>query len=313
MCLSACLQVELHVHGDGACRLSTLQELSRQHNLPYPHDDLEKFREVVSLTSPSPSLEEFLKVFGAIANILRYTAHLHLSALKDHCTHTSCRTPDALERIGYEFCEDSAKQNVVYAEYRFNPYPDVPGACEAGEYCEAVFAGLARGQADFNIKVRCLLCFKRENPGMVSPTAGLLNVKLVGLLERVEEIMDLAERYKDRGVVGVDIAGNELLPLDERHVAGFQRAKRLGLRVTVHAAESGPASNVKEAVEKMGAERIGHGYHVLDNKEIYEFAKQKRLHFEASRLYTDWHMIYSLYVTLLGLSNFQCLHQLQQI
>ena len=56
----------------------------------------------------------------------------------------------------------------------------------------------------------------------------------------------LAEKYRHRGVVGVDIVGNELLPLDPRHVEAFKEAKRLGFHVTVHAAESGPASNVKQ-------------------------------------------------------------------
>ena len=60
------------------------------------------------------------------------------------------------------------------------------------------------------------------------------------------EVLELAKKYCHRGVVGVDMAGDELLPLDPRHVAAFKEAKRLGLHVTVHAAESGPASNVKQ-------------------------------------------------------------------
>ena len=59
------------MHSDGACRLSTLQDLSRQHGCPYPHDDLDEFRKVVSLTSAAPSLKEFLSVFAAITNILK--------------------------------------------------------------------------------------------------------------------------------------------------------------------------------------------------------------------------------------------------
>jgi len=63
-------QVELHVHSDGACRLTTLQELSHQNNLPYPHHSLEKFKSVVSLPNAVSSLTEFLKVFDALTNIL---------------------------------------------------------------------------------------------------------------------------------------------------------------------------------------------------------------------------------------------------
>ena len=64
--------MELHVHADGACRLSTLRDLSQKFGLSYPHDDLEKFRRVVSLPNAVPSLKDFLSVFKAITDILRY-------------------------------------------------------------------------------------------------------------------------------------------------------------------------------------------------------------------------------------------------
>ena len=91
----------------------------------------------------------------------------------------------------------------------------------------------------------------------------------------------MAEKLRSQGVVGVDIAGDELRPMDPQHIEGFKRARDLGLHITMHAAESGPASNVKQAVE-MGAVRIGHGYHVLDDPEVYTLAKEKKLHFEVS-------------------------------
>ena len=67
-------------------------------------------------------------------------------------------------------------------------------------------------------------------------------------LERCLDVVKLAEKYRSRGVVAVDIAGDELLPLDPQHVEGFKEAQRLGLHITVHAAESGPASNVKQVM-----------------------------------------------------------------
>lgn len=74
-------------------------------------------------------------------------------------------TKDALERIAYEFCEDSAKHNVVYAEYRLNPITGVPNTPAPDDYVQGVLSGLERGQKDFGIKVRVILCFKRETPG----------------------------------------------------------------------------------------------------------------------------------------------------
>lgn len=101
---------------------------------------------------------------------------------------------------------------------------------------------------------------------------------------RCADIVTLAGRYKSRGVVGVDIAGNELLPLDPRHIEGFRAARALGLHATAHAGESGPAENVKQAIEVLKVERIGHGYHVVDDEAIYQLAKKSQVHFEVRGL-----------------------------
>ncbi len=75
------------------------------------------------------------------------------------------RTKEALERVAYEYVEDLHRQNVVYAEIRYNPFSEVEGGPNGAEYCEGVIAGLERGERDFGVKVRSILCFKRENPG----------------------------------------------------------------------------------------------------------------------------------------------------
>ena len=115
---------------------------------------------------------------------------------------------------------------------------------------------------------------------VICPSFPLLNPYPVS--ESAPEIVQLAERYQSKWVVGLDMAGDELKPLHANHVDAFCRAQELGLHITVHAGESGTASNVREAAQVLGAERIGHGYHVLDEREIYEFAKRKDLHFEVS-------------------------------
>ena len=97
--------------------------------------------------------------------------------------------------------------------------------------------------------------------------------------------MQLCAKYKDSWVVGVDLAGDESLPLDPRHVEGFRKARELGMHITVHAAESGPAHNVEQAV-KMGAERIGHGYRILKEPSVYQAAKERGLHFEVIQHFT---------------------------
>lgn len=115
------------------------------------------------------------------------------------------------------------------------------------------------------------------------------------------QIAELAVQYQFRGVVAVDIAGDETLPMDQSFINAFQKAKKLGLHITVHAGESGSAANVKEvcvesyedailshisiliafqAIECLGAERIGHGYHVIDDISVYNLARERHVHFE---------------------------------
>ena len=74
-------------------------------------------------------------------------------------------TKEAAERIAYEFCEDSAAHNVIYGECRFNPVRGGSTNLSPDEYVQAVLDGLERGQKEFGVKIRLILCFMRERPG----------------------------------------------------------------------------------------------------------------------------------------------------
>ena len=76
------------------------------------------------------------------------------------------RTEEALERVAFEYCEDADRQNVVYFEYRFNPFLGVKHGLTPEQYCEGMLSGLERGQKTFGIKARAILCFLRNDPGL---------------------------------------------------------------------------------------------------------------------------------------------------
>ncbi|KAG0720451.1 Adenosine deaminase [Chionoecetes opilio] len=134
---------------------------------------------------------------------------------------------------------------------------------------DAVLKGLARGEQQFGTKARVILCCIRQRS------------------EWSWDILRLCEKYKERGVVGIDLAGDEGLVSESEsftksdvECAVFQAAKEKGIHRTVHACEEGPAICVKKAVEMFGAERIGHGYRVLEDEEIYKMCQQENIHFE---------------------------------
>ena len=97
-----------------------------------------------------------------------YSMHMS-SSIISHCFTVRIviichRTKEALERVAYEYCEDLKRQNVVYAEIRYNPFCEVEAGPTGEEYCEGVIAGLEKGEKEFGVKVRSILCFMRENP-----------------------------------------------------------------------------------------------------------------------------------------------------
>ncbi|PSN57375.1 Adenosine deaminase [Blattella germanica] len=189
---------------------------------------------------------------------------------------TPCVAGDltALERIAYEFCEDKAKNGVIYVEARYSPHlllsKDGPGDMQAlSQIVRAINQGFARGEAKFNIKVKSILC------------------TLVGMTD-AGEVLQLCDNFRNEGVVAMDMAATATMdpehhievPLSGPEYDAFQEAYQLGIHRTIHAGESGTSEMVKRAVELYHAERIGHGYHVVDDKSIYDLVKQRGIHLE---------------------------------
>ncbi|XP_078508054.1 adenosine deaminase-like isoform X1 [Lissotriton helveticus] len=183
---------------------------------------------------------------------------------------------EAVKRIAYEFVETKAKEGVIYVEVRYSPHilanckvDPIPWGQNEGdltpdEVVDLVNQGLREGERDFNIKVRSILCCLRHMPDW-SP-----------------EIAELAKKYWNDTVVAIDLAGDESLHGESYpgHKKAYEEAVRCGIHRTVHAGEAGPPSVVKEAVEILKAERIGHGYHTIQDPVLYKELLGKKIHFE---------------------------------
>ena len=108
-----------------------------------------------------------------------------------------------------------------------------------------------------------------------------------GLPQFSEDILRLCVKYKKQGVVGIDIAGDEegLDPkaadmFEQSTYKVFEEAKKLGVNRTVHAGEVGPPKCVEQALDRLHAQRIGHGYRVLGDQALYARCLKERVHFE---------------------------------
>ena len=172
----------------------------------------------------------------------------HLNLYLDAFRHTVgvMQTADALHRVARECAADLAADGIVYAEVRFAPELHTERGLSLDEVVEAVLDGF------------------RETPG-VTVYALLTAMRTAA---RSAEIAELAVRYRDKGVVGFDIAGAEAGWPPSRHLDAFQYVKRENFHITIHAGEGFGLPSIWEAVQWCGAERLGHGVRIADDITI---------------------------------------------
>jgi adenosine deaminase len=94
------------------------------------------------------------------------------------------------------------------------------------------------------------------------------------------ETVKLAHKYRDRGVVGIDLAGDENHFAAAPHAEAFALARKLEIPITIHAGEGGNAENIREAVFTHGATRIGHGVSLQHDSELLKTVRDRGTVFE---------------------------------
>jgi adenosine deaminase len=164
----------------------------------------------------------------------------------------------ACERVAFEAAEDALADGCVLAEFRIAPLLLEPFGLGGEAVVEALLAGLARSA------LRCglIVCAMRHEP----PAHTLRSARL-------------AARFAGRGVIGFDLAGAEAGHPPGDHAAAFAAARDAGLGITCHAGEADVGARVLEAAA-LGATRIGHGIHIVDDAANLERACDLGLHFE---------------------------------
>lgn len=235
-------KAELHCHLDGSVRPETMLDLARDQRVLMPEDDAEALRDYMRVDD-ARNLEDYLARFGHTLAVMQ--------------------TAEAMERIAYELAEDCAKEGVRYLETRYAPVLNVEGGLTLAQAVEAPLRGLARAEREYGIIARVIVCGIRN----MSPDVSL-------------QLARLAVDYKDRGVVGFDLAGGELGNPASRHKAAFDHAFEHGLPCTCHAGEGDGASSVADAIHNCHAHRIGHGTRLIEDAALMAEARAKGIAIE---------------------------------
>ncbi len=236
-------KVDLHRHLEGSLRISTMAEVARLHGIDIMGTG--KLRSLVQVHEGEPfTFQNFLSKFGTLR--LFY------------------RTPEIIGRVTYEAIADAAADNVRHLELRFTPMAlSVSQGFGLAEVIDWVMEYAQRADQEFGITTKLIASINRHE-----------SVKIA------EEVVQLAVDRKDRGLVGIDLAGNEGQFPAGPFLGLFQDAKRAGLFISIHAGEWGGPGNVADAIEQFGVNRVGHGVRVMEDPQVVELARNYGCAFE---------------------------------
>ncbi len=236
-------KVELHRHLEGSLRFSTLMEVARIYGITLPiRPGLSSL--VQMHESDSLTSSNFLSKFQFLR--LFY------------------RSPEIIRRITREAVQDAANDQVRYLELRFTP------------------AALTRSQG---FGLPDVIDWVAESAQQAGQQWGVLIRLIVSVnchegVELAEEVVKLAIERRSKGVVAVDLAGNEAEYSSLPFASLFREARSGGLAITIHAGEWGGAENVRRALMDLQADRIGHGVRVMEDPRVVAMARERGTPFE---------------------------------
>jgi adenosine deaminase len=236
-------KTDLHCHLDGSLRLETLLALADEQKVRLPADTPEGLARALHRGQACQSLEEYLTAFDVTLSVLQ--------------------TEEALYRAARELALDCAAENVRYLEVRYAPVLHTRLGLKPTTIVDAVLEGLRAAKREVGVKSRVIIC-------------GIRNIDPVTSLRLAE----LAVAYKNRGVVGYDLAGAEEGYPSKDHQAAFQLILKNNVNVTIHAGEAYGPESIAQAVHYCGAHRIGHGVRLRENGDLLNYVNDHRIPLE---------------------------------
>jgi adenosine deaminase len=238
-------KVELHRHLEGSFRFSTLVELAKAAKVDLPYHNFSKLFDSLIVHKPMPDLNSVL--------VRLLTAQKLLTS------------EEVWERITFEACEDAFNEGIVLLELRYSPEFGAMGHSHMtyDKIHKGILKGIDRAQKTYPMAVGLIALIGRILP-----------------MDVATRVANFIIANKDT-ILAIDLADNEegfdckpFSPL-------FEKAKNAGLKITVHAGEIPTgAYGVKDSIELLHADRIGHGVQIYRYPDLIELVKSKNVTLE---------------------------------
>jgi adenosine deaminase len=191
-------KTDLHVHLDGSLRIETILQMADEQGVKLPAHTVEGLKPFVQVGDVCRSLTDYLRTFDITLSVLQ--------------------TEESLYRAAFELVEDAAAENVRYMEVRYCPMLHVTKGLPMTTIVEAVLAGLRDGKQRFGTRSGLIISALRQ----ADPQWSL-------------RLAELAVAYKNKGVVGYDLAGAEDGFQARKHAAAFHLIRSNNVNCTARA------------------------------------------------------------------------------
>jgi adenosine deaminase len=236
-------KAELHCHLDGSLRISTILDLAENQGVSLPAHNEKDLADLLIVRDKVRNLEKYLQRFEITLSVMQ--------------------TAESLQRCTYELIEDAASENIRYIEIRYSPILHTEGSMTISETVDAVIRGIEKGKKDFGTDSGIIICGIRD----ISPKISL-------------QLAKVAVVYKDKGVIGFDLAGAEENFPAKKHKDAFYLIQNNNINSTIHAGEAfGPAS-IHQAIHYCSANRIGHGTRLYEDRDLMNYVNDHRIALE---------------------------------
>lgn len=232
---------ELHVHLGGSVDPAVMWEIAHAQGIRLPTKDYWKFVDLVTVDSGGrKSFDDYLALF--------------------HWTELIQSSPLAIERSVYQTIAGGyRKNNITLMELRFNPMKrNRGGEQDLDQIMMAAVRGIDRASLEYPVKTGLIVCLDRT-----------FDLKLNEIL------LEKAIHFSNRGVVGIDMAGPARKGFRYSSYSSiYRRARKEGLGLTVHAGEDEGHDSVREVIETLEPDRIGHGVRATEDERTMEFLQR---------------------------------------
>jgi adenosine deaminase len=234
---------DLHRHLDGNIRLSTIWQLAQEHSIVLPADSLEKLKKKVQIQQKTTDLLAFLEKMELGVSVL---------ASEQTCF-----------RIAYENIEDAKLAGLDYVELRFSPvFMAQAHNLPVDQVVDAVIAGCKAGTKKYGVPVNLI--------GILSRSYGEATCH--------QELQALLRAKDD--IVALDLAGDEKGFPAIRFKQHFKLARDAGWNITVHAGEADGPHSIRQAIDELGATRIGHSVAAREDPHLMDFMANNNISIE---------------------------------